>query len=285
MVLRPAAQDGHGLDPLDLGGATPAERAEHLTDMVAFLDPLLGPLDPAARATLHRALEVAEAGPERPGMKAAVRELRRSASGLALADGLEYLLRGPLAMFCRSPQGGSLARVVAIDLQHVDAGFLPVVAPLLTEYLWRRMNGPPSSRLWITIDEIHLFLTTAPGRRLLVRLFKRARKRGAIVTGITQNVGDLLGTDDGRAIAAAASRVLLFRPGVADADLVADTLSLSGAARARLRRLGVGEALWLEGSRCQPVRTLVASHELPLVDTRPGAVDPSVHPHEEEGGP
>lgn len=274
-VLRPGAPGHSGVNPVALEGLSLAARSERLADLVGFLDPLVGPLDPSSRGHLYRALSFA-ASQIHGRMRHAVEYLQSTGAPPTLADALAYLLDGPLSLLDpEGPGGRSLPRIVALDLTHVDPGLLPTLAPLLTEHLQHRLQPTGTERIWVTLDEVHVFLVAPAGRRLLARLFKRARKHRLIVTGITQNITDLVRSDDGKAILAGASHLFLFRPGPGDADVLAPVVRLSQTARQALDRLSVGEALWVEGNRCIPIRTLLTRHELPLIDTRPNRQDPT----------
>ena len=54
--------------------------------------------------------------------------------------------------------------------------------------------------IWVYLDEFHLFFKTESSASTIMAYFKRVRKYGGIMTGITQDVADLLRTQQGTAM-------------------------------------------------------------------------------------
>lgn len=54
--------------------------------------------------------------------------------------------------------------------------------------------------IWVYLDEFHLFFSTERSANTIMTYFKRVRKYGGIMTGITQDVDDLLRTSQGQAM-------------------------------------------------------------------------------------
>ncbi len=123
--------------------------------------------------------------------------------------------------------------------------------------------------LWLTLDEAHLWLRTPAGRESLVNLAKRARKRGLIVTLVSQNVGDFTQSDAGRLILANAGRLVLFRQQPSDLPHLGELLHLSERALDLLRVSQPGESLLVDEYGPIPLRVALSEEEMPLVDTRP----------------
>ena len=123
--------------------------------------------------------------------------------------------------------------------------------------------------LWLTLDEAHLWLSGPQGQAALVDLAKRARKRGLIVTLVTQNVGDFAQSDAGRLILANAGRIVLFHQQPTDLPLLGNLLHLSDRALDHLRTCRPGEALLLDEHGPLPLHAQLTEEEMGLADTRP----------------
>lgn len=54
--------------------------------------------------------------------------------------------------------------------------------------------------IWVYLDEFHHFFKTESSADTIMAYFKRVRKYGGVMTGITQDVADLLKTDQGQAM-------------------------------------------------------------------------------------
>ncbi len=122
---------------------------------------------------------------------------------------------------------------------------------------------------WLTLDEGHLWLGPDGAEDALVDLAKRARKRGLIVTIVSQNVGDFLHSQGGQLILANAGRLTLFHQQPSDLPRLKEVLHLSDRALDFLRGSRPGEALLLDDQGTIPLHVKLAEEELHLVDTRP----------------
>ncbi len=122
---------------------------------------------------------------------------------------------------------------------------------------------------WLTLDEGHLWLGPGGAEDALVDLAKRARKRGLIVTIVTQNVGDFVHSQGGQLVLANAGRLTLFHQQPSDLPRLKEVLHLSDRALDFLRACRPGEALLLDEYGTVPFHVSLAEEELQLVDTRP----------------
>lgn len=199
---------------------------------------------------------------------------RLGPAAAGLARRLRAALNGPLALFAGTSAPGPAVRALSLNLRSVDSTLLPALLPALTETAIGLLE--PAARasrglVWLTLDEFHLFLAHQEGARLLLEMAKRARKRGLVLTAVTQHVVDLLRHPDGRAILAAVELVALFRPGV-DLEPFAELFDLSEPERRTVSTLAPGEALVRTPSRTSWVRVALSERETALADTRPAAV-------------
>ena len=122
---------------------------------------------------------------------------------------------------------------------------------------------------WLTLDEAHLWLGPGGAEDALGDLAKRARKRGLIVTIVSQNVGDFVESAGGRLVLANAGRLTLFHQQPSDLPRLKEVLRLSDRALDFLRVCRPGEALLLDEFGTMPFEVQLAEEELRLVDTRP----------------
>jgi type IV secretory pathway VirB4 component len=124
---------------------------------------------------------------------------------------------------------------------------------LALDAIWRdvdtaagRAAHPP--RRLVIVDEAWTLLRDADGARFLSRLAKSARKRRAGLTVITQDVGDLLGSDLGQVVVANAATQILLRQAPQAIDLVADAFGLTAGEARLLLGARRGEGLLLAGT-------------------------------------
>ncbi|WP_426502841.1 VirB4 family type IV secretion system protein [Dactylosporangium sp. McL0621] len=124
---------------------------------------------------------------------------------------------------------------------------------LALDAIWRDVDTPAARtahtpRRLVVVDEAWTLLRDSEGAKFLARLAKSARKRRAALTVITQDVGDLLGSDLGQVVIANAATQILLRQAPQAIDLVADVFGLTGGEARVLLGARRGEGLLIAGS-------------------------------------
>ena len=243
----------------------PAMRAARAASLLA---PVVGAASDLARERLARAIQrlLADARPDLAALPDAL-----SGTDPRLADSVAQALAGPLALLVGSDGPPPTLRALSLSLAQVDTTLLPALLPAVTEAAVGHLQtacGQGSGWLWLTLDEFHLYLEREAGARVLVELAKRARKRGIVLTAVTQHLVDLLRHPDGEAILAACETVALFRPGI-DVAPFAEALRLDAPAQARAVALAPGQALLQAAGRLRLVRVELSTEETAIADTRP----------------
>lgn len=125
-------------------------------------------------------------------------ELQNEAASLSKALGL--YVTGSFNMFAKPTNVDVNNRFVVYDIKELGEQIMTLGMLIILDQIWNRVtsNRILGKRTWIVIDEAHLLFQNAFSANFLSSLWKRARKYGAICTGITQNVEDLLENDKAR---------------------------------------------------------------------------------------
>jgi type IV secretory pathway VirB4 component len=148
---------------------------------------------------------------------------------------------------------------------------LRAIGTLLTlDTVWRRVSNPAVRRpRLITVDEAWLLMQDPAGARFLHRMAKASRKHWAGLAIATQDVGDVLGTDLGKAIIAnAATQILLRQASQAIDDIVA-TFNLSEGEKQFLISADKGQGLLSAGTQRVAFQSLASPQENALITTDP----------------
>ncbi|EXG82008.1 VirB4 family type IV secretion system protein [Cryptosporangium arvum] len=121
---------------------------------------------------------------------------------------------------------------------------------LALDAIWRDVDTPVTAapRRLVVVDEAWTLLRDGEGARFLARLAKSARKRRAGLAVITQDVGDLLGSELGQIVIANAATQILLRQAPQAIELVADAFGLTGGEARQLLSAGRGQGLLLSGT-------------------------------------
>jgi type IV secretory pathway VirB4 component len=282
--LRLGAPGVH-LNPFDLGG-----EADGLTRRALFAHTLIGvlldgPLDAAAAAVVDRAVIAAYT---HRGISSDPRTHPRPAPLLAdLAEALERdpdpvgaILAGRLAPYVRGSYRGLFqeqtsthpnGQLIVFSLRDLPEELKPVGTLLALDALWQRVTdrSRPGRRL-VVIDEAWLLAAQPAGARFLARLAKSARKHGCGLSVVTQDAGDLLGSELGQVVVANAASQILLGQAPQAIDRLTAAFGLTEGERQLLLAARVGEGLLAGPGGQRAAFTAVASPaEHPLVTTSP----------------
>jgi type IV secretory pathway VirB4 component len=146
----------------------------------------------------------------------------------------------------------------------------PVVVLLTLDQIWRRVaNGDSSARRLVVVDEAYLLLRNGIGADWLSKLARRARKYGAGLTLVTQDVSDVLATDLGRSVVTNSATQLLLRQAPQAIDAVVEAFGLTAGERAFLLSAGRGDALLAAGAHRVAFHAVADDSEHDLVLTSP----------------
>jgi hypothetical protein len=234
--------------------ATPLEAVAIAVDLVAVLcggvltEVERARVDTALRATVRRA----QAAGSVPLLGHCITALQQTTPRAAAV----------LARACAPPLGDIFNRasdidlagdLCAVSLRDLPSEFVPAATLLLASWLWARVRGSRRRR-HIVLDEVGALCTHPPLRDLLVQLARRCRKHGASLVVATQNVEDLLRTDEGSVVATNCAVVLLGGHRAAEAAQMERAFGLTAAQRRFLEHAGRGEFLLLAGRRRLEVR-------------------------------
>jgi type IV secretory pathway VirB4 component len=284
-VIRPGTP-GVRINPLDL----PTGEDDALTRRCLFLHTLLGVLlghDQTLPAAAPAALDAALLATYRSaGITTDPRTWRRPAPLLRdlaaaltgegqpgrdlaarlhpyVAGSFSALFDGPTTTRADGPLTVYAFRQLADELK-------PVIMTLTLDEIWRRIaSSPTRTRRLVAIDEAYLLLRHGTGASWLYKLAKRARKYGAGLTLITQDVGDVLATDLGRAVVSNSATQLLLRQAPQAIDAVVEAFGLTAGERAFLLSAGRGDALLAAGAHRVAFHAMADDSEHDLVLTSP----------------
>ena len=117
-------------------------------------------------------------------------------------------------------------RFVSYDIRDLNGNLKTQSMLLILDYVWNRLshNRDLGRKTFIYFDEAHLLFADEYCLDFLKMLWKRARKYGGVLTGITQNVEDLLHDDKSRSMLANSEFLLLLKQNPTDAAKLQDIL-------------------------------------------------------------
>lgn len=117
-------------------------------------------------------------------------------------------------------------RFISYDIRDLNGNLKTQSMLLILDYIWNRLsrNRDLGRATYIYFDEAHLLFADEYALDYLRMLWKRARKYGGVLTGITQNVEDLLKDDKSRSMLSNSEFLALLKQNPTDAAKLQDIL-------------------------------------------------------------
>ena len=234
------------INPFDLGGDDDA--AALVVDVCTVLCAEMSEVERAAVEAAARAAQArARAGGHRPRLRQCLGELNRSAPRVERV--LRRFLDGSLAGFLDRPTATAWTRpLLAVGHREVREELVPVTTLLLGRLLWEMVRRAPRRR-HIILDEVGMLTAHSALRELLAQLARRCRKHGSSLVVATQNVEDLLRSEEGTVVASNCSVVLCGGHRAVEVASMERAFGLTEDQRRRLERAPRGEFLLVAGGR------------------------------------
>lgn len=214
--------------------------------------------DDAPQPTLATLYEALQAEPED-----AAREL---------ATGLELYAKGSAAGFAQQTNVDRSNRVTVYDVADLSKDLQTFGMMVVLEEIWARIvrNKNRGVRTWLYIDEFHLLFSNQYAADYTKAMYKRVRKYGAAVTGITQNIEELLASEEARLMLSNSNGLFLLNQQSTDADALTELLRLSPQQRGYFTNVLPGRGLLRIGDAVIPFDNEMdkTSHMFKVFSTR-----------------
>ena len=148
-------------------------------------------------------------------------------------------------------------------------GMLVVLDSILNRITENKAKG---RKTYIFLDEIYLLFQHEYSANFLFTLWKRVRKYGAYITGITQNCEDLLQSHTARTMLANSELVAMLNQAATDREPLAELMGISDLQMSYITNVEAGHGLVKVGGALVPfVNHLPRDTELyRLCTTKPG---------------
>ncbi len=126
---------------------------------------------------------------------------------------VDMYVNGSAKYFDNQTNVNTKSRFIAYDIRDLNGNLKTQSMLLILDYFWNRLseNRDKGRKTYIYFDEAHLLFQDEYSLDYLRMLWKRARKYGGVLTGITQNVEDLLKDDKSRSMLSNSEFLVLLK--------------------------------------------------------------------------
>jgi len=172
----------------------------------------------------------------------------------SLATSLELYITGNLSVFAHKTNIDINNRLVCFDIKDLGKQLRTMGMLIVLDAIWNRItvNRNRGKRTWIYMDEIYLLFANEYSANFLFELYKRARKWGAIPTGITQNVEDLLRSELARRMLSNSDFIMMLNQAPSDRAELARLLKISATQLSYVTNSDPGQGLLFSGNSIIP---------------------------------
>lgn len=184
---------------------------------------------------------------EIPTLKDLYRQLmlqpEEEARGLALSS--ELFINGSLNTFAQPTNVNTKSRIIAYDIRELGEQLMPLGMLVTLDSIFNRViqNWKKGKTTWIFADEFYLLFRYQYSADFFYRLYKRIRKYSGFVTGLTQNVEELLKSDTARLMLANSEFLILLNQATTDREELASLLNISDNQLSYITNVGAGHGL------------------------------------------
>ena len=174
------------------------------------------------------------------------------AKEIALA--IELFVNGSLNTFAKQTNVDTENRLICYNILDLGKQLLPLGMLVVLDSILNRItqNRAKGRNTYIFIDEIYLLLRNEYSANFLYTLWKRVRKYGAYLIGITQNLEDMLQNNTARAMMANSELIIMLNQASTDRAELAKLLNISDLQLSYITNVGSGEGLLKIGSSLIP---------------------------------
>lgn len=164
---------------------------------------------------------------------------------LRVANSLEMFVNGSQNLFNHRTNIDMTNRIICFDIKELGNQLKKVGMLIVQDTVWNRVSANREKKK-ITryyIDEFHLLLKEEQTAKYSAEIWKSFRKWGGVPTGITQNVKDLLSSQEVENIFDNSDFVYMLNQAAGDRDILAEKLHISKEQMKYVTNSGPGEGL------------------------------------------
>ena len=171
-----------------------------------------------------------------------------------VATALEMYVTGSLNVFNHRTNVDVQNRLICYDIKELGKTLKKLGMLIVQDQVWGRVtaNRAEGKSTRYYMDEFHLLLKEEQTAAYSVEIWKRFRKWGGIPTGITQNVKDLLASQEIENIFENSDYIVMLNQAAGDREILAKKLGISSHQLSYVTGSGEDEGLLFYGNVILP---------------------------------
>lgn len=149
--------------------------------------------------------------------------------GKKVAEAVAYYTYGSMNIFAHHTNVVLDNRLIVFNVRDLGTQLRQIALIIVFDFIWNRMvtNKNKNVRTNAYCDEIHVMFDSYYAAENLKQLYKRGRKYGLCITGITQNVEDMLNSQQARGMISNSDFIMMLNQYSDDLKILAKRLNIS----------------------------------------------------------
>lgn len=233
--------------------------------ILAFMESIVGTLTGEQKSIIDRCCKFLYEGYLNEETKPSFGQFYKILSGFNepeaenLALILERYVSGGMDIFSKDTNVKIHNRLVSFDLSNLTASMQTTGYLVVLEHIMNRLasNRNKGKNTWINIDEFHILLANQFSAEYIAKIYKIGRKLGAIPTIITQNIEDVLKSEQGRKILSNSEFALILRQKPLDLSPVCKIFGISDEESEYVKNSPPGQGLLVYDADVIPFRLII----------------------------
>lgn len=257
IILRTAVSDLTGLVAIMVGGLSPEESA--ILDKAIYETYALRDITSDIRTHTNPS----------PLLQDLRNVLQNMTGAQSLVQRLTKYTDGSFAGLFNQPTNFELDRgFVGFSIRNLEEQLRPIGMYMILNYVWSKIRSELRKRI-LVIDEVWILMQYEDSARYVYSLAKRARKYYLGLTTISQDVEDVLNSQQGRAVLNNSSLQILLKQSPTAVEKLADVFNLTEGEKFLLLESNVGEGLFFAGTNHVAIQIVASYAEDQIITTDP----------------
>ncbi len=193
-----------------------------------------------------------------------------------VADSMDMYVTGSHKFFNNRSNVDINNRLVCFDVKDLNLELRKIGMLIIQDAVWNKVakNRYNGTKTWYYMDEFHLLLQHEQTASYSVEMWKRFRKWNGFPTGITQNIKDLLQTQQIESIFDNTDFICMLSQADGDRDIIMNKKNLSKEQIEYVTNSTEGEGLIIYGKSVLPFKDKFPTDTelFKLLNTKPSSV-------------
>lgn len=174
--------------------------------------------------------------------------------GRLVAEAVEYYTKGSMNLYSHYTNVNLDNRFIVFAIRDLTEELKQISLLIVLDFIWNKMtaNSYLKKRTYCFVDEVHILFANLFSARYLQQLYKRGRKYGLVITGITQDLEEVLKSEMARSMIQNSEFIIMLNQTGENLESLTKLRRISEAQRSYVEMADTGCGLLFAGKTVIP---------------------------------